>query len=212
MYDLGLRWSETFQASQDHSVVERSAQIKHLLKKYGMRLAANLVIGNAAYGLRPSYDSFHRMTLRLSPLSSAELKLGAEGVANGKRAIDLAANTGATVYILHTNSVHELLEYARGKGVRFMVYTLCRIGESRALAAADLMRIKGTSYFERRRVLREDISQRLGEFSIFGTGKEVVMQVNSLVALGASKVVLYPVFQGTNDLVSQMNMLSDWIE
>lgn len=74
------------------------------------------------------------------------------------------------------------------------------------------MRIKGTTYFERRRILREEISQRLGEFSIFGTGEEISSQIRSLVSRGASKVVLYPVFQGTSDLLNQMNALADWMD
>lgn len=212
VHDLGARWSETFQASKEGSAYTKSALIKKLLREFRTHLSANLVIGNAAYGLRPSYDSFERMALRLASLSSSELKLGAEGFTNGKKTIDLAAKTGATAYILHTSSIDGLLEYAKEKNVRFMIYTLCRIAESRAHAAAELMRIKGTGYFERRKVLREEISQRLGEFSIFGTGEEVVSQAKSLVARGASKVVLYPVFQGTSDLISQMNQLSDWIE
>jgi hypothetical protein len=213
VFDLGVPWSETFQASlRDGSLVSKSALIKHLLKKFGRRFSANLVIGNAAYGLRPDYGLFQHMTLRIAPLSNKELKLGAEGLVNGKKAIDLAAETESTAYILHTSAIDDLLSYARGKGVRFMVYTLCRIAETRAVAAAELMRIKGTGYFERRRILREEISQRLGEFSIFGTGSEVVSQVKSLVSRGAAKVVFYPVFQDTSDLISQMNMLADWIE
>lgn len=212
VHDLGLRWSETFQASKEGSARTKSALIKKLLREFRTRLSANLVIGNAAYGLRPSYDSLEHMVLRLTRLSNSDLKLGAEGVVNGKRAIDLAARTGAIAYILHTSSIDVLLDYAKERNVRFMVYTLCRIGESRAIAAADLMRIKGTGYFERRKVLREEISQRLGEFSIFGTGEEISSQVDLLVTRGASKVVLYPVFQGTGDLISQMKMLSNWIE
>ena len=212
IHDLGVSWSETFQASKEGSASRKSALIKRLLKEFRTRLSANLVIGNAAYGLRPSYDSLEHMALRLTPLSSRELKLGAEGSSNGKRAIDLAAKTGATAYILHTSSIDGLLCYAKEENVEFMVYTLCRVSDSKALAAADLMRIKGTGYFERRKVLREEISQRLGEFSIFGTGEEVTSQVKSLVARGASKVVLYPVFEGTADLISQINLLSDWIE
>lgn len=212
VYDLGVTWSETFQASSNGQMVSRSAVIKKLLKKFGKRLSANLVIGNAAYGLKPKYDMLQHMTLRIAPLSTKELKLGAEGIVNGKRAIDLALETGATAYILHTTAIDHLLEYAREKKVRFMVYTLCRVAETRAIAAADLMRIKGTTYFERRKVLREDISQRLGEFSIFGTGEEINSQIKSLVSKGASKVVLYPVFQGTRDLLNQMNMLADWMD
>jgi hypothetical protein len=213
VYDLGVTWSETFQASlHDGSLVSKSALIKQLLKKFGKHLSANLVIGNAAYGLRPDYDLLQHMTLRIAPLSKKELKLGAEGLVNGKKAIDLAAETGSTAYILHTSSIGDLLNYACEKNVRFMVYTLCRVAETRAVAAAELMRIKGTGYFERRRILREDISQRLGDFSIFGSGNEIVSQVRSLLSRGASKVVLYPVFQDMNDLISQMNMISDWIE
>ena len=76
----------------------------------------------------------------------------------------------------------------------------------------ELMRIKGTGYFERRRIRREEISQRLGEFLIFGPGEEIVSQVRSLVSCGASKVVLYPGFQDMEDLIRQMNMTSDRIE
>lgn len=207
--DLGVRWSETYQASIEGPARAKPALIKRLLREFRTRLSANLVIGNAAYGLRPSYESLEHFALRLS---GRELKLGAEGSANGKKSIDLAAKTGATAYILHTSSIDELLNYAKEKGVRFMIYTLCRTAESRAIAAADLMRIKGTGYFERRKVQRDEISQRLGEFSIFGTGEEVLSQVKSLLNRGASKVVLYPVFRGNSDLVSQMNMLADWME
>ncbi|MGI0091561.1 MAG: hypothetical protein ACREBS_07625 [Nitrososphaerales archaeon] len=196
----------------DGPVVSKSASIKQLLKKYGARLSANLVIGNAAYGLRPSYDLLHNMTLRIAPLSRRELKLGAEGVFNGKRAIDLAAETNSVAYILHTSSINELLEYANERKVRFMVYTLCRVAESRSRAASELMRIKGTSYFERRKVLRDDVSQRLPEFSIFGTGEEITSQIRSVISQGASKMVLYPVFESMKDLIRQMNLLSDWIE
>ncbi len=207
-----MPWSETFQASSLGPLVSRASIIKELLKKFGKRFSANLVIGNAAYGLRPDYDLLHNMTLRIAPLSQRELKLGAEGLVNGKKAIDLAAQTNSVAYILHTTSINELLSYASESKVRFMVYTLARIAETRAIAAAELMHIKGTAYFERRRILRDEISQRLGEFSIFGTGEDVVMQVRSLVSRGASKVVLYPVFSGAKDLISQMNLLSDWIE
>lgn len=213
MYDLGVAWSETFQASKEgDSATGKSALIKNLLQKFGRRFSANLVIGNAAYGLRPDYNALHSMTLKLAPLSLRELKLGAEGVVNGKKAIDLAAMTGSTAYILHTTSVDELLNYAKSRGVRFMVYTLCRISNSGSQAAQELMRIKGTSYFERRKILRDEISTRLGEFSIFGTGEEITRQVKGLVSHGASKVVLYPVFESVKDLIRQMNMLSDWIE
>lgn len=213
VYDLGLLWSETFQASKGtNSAANKSTLIRRLLKKFGKRFSANLVIGNAAYGLKPDFGKLHNMTLKLAPLSARELKLGAEGSLNGKRAIDLAASTGSIAYILHTSSIDELLDYAKSLGVRFMVYTLCRIAESRSKAAADLMRIKGTGYFERRRVLREEISTRLGEFSIFGTGQEIASQINSLVSGGADKVVLYPVFENMKDLIQQMNMLSDWVD
>ncbi|HVB12886.1 MAG TPA: hypothetical protein VNE86_07110 [Nitrososphaerales archaeon] len=213
VYDLGVPWSETFQASlHDGSLVSKSALIKQLLKKFGKHLSANLVIGNAAYGLRPDYDLLQHMTLRIAPLSKRELKLGAEGLVNGRKAVDLAAKTGSTAYMLHTSSIGDLLNYARERKVRFMIYTLCRVAETRAIAATELMRIKGTSYFERRGILREEISQRLGEFSIFGPEEEIASQIRSLVSRGASKVVLYPVFQNMNDLISQMNMISDWIE
>lgn len=170
------------------------------------------MIGNAACGLRPDYGLLQHMTLRIAPLSKKELKLGAEGMVNGKKAIDLAAETGSTAYILHTSSIEDLLNYACERKVRFMIYTLCRVAETRAIATAELMRIKGTGYFERRRILREEVSQRLGEFSIFGPGEEIVSQIRSLVARGASKVVLYPVFQDMKDLIRQMNMISNWIE
>ena len=213
VYDLGLLWSETFQASRGlSSAASKSALIKQLLKKFGKKFSANLVIGNAAYGLRPDYSELRKITLRLAPLSARELKLGAEGSVNGKKAIDLAAATGSIAYILHTSSIDELLDYARSCGVRFMVYTLCRIAESRSKAAAELMRIKGTGYFERRRVLREEISTRLGEFSIFGTGQEIAGQIGTLVSRGADKVVLYPVFESMKDLIRQMNMLSEWVD
>ncbi|MDG7000054.1 MAG: hypothetical protein JRN15_13175 [Nitrososphaerota archaeon] len=212
VYDLGVLWSETFQASKSTDSISRSAEIKHLLRRFGKRFSANLVIGNAAYGLKPDYDKLHKLTLKLAPLSSRELKLGAEGALNGKRAIDLAATTGSVAYILHTNSIDELIDYARSRGVHFMVYTLCRIAESRSKAAAELMHIKGVGYFERRRVLREEISTRLGEFSIFGTGQEIAAQINTLVSRGADKIVLYPVFENTSDLIRQMNMLSEWVE
>lgn len=212
VYDLGLPWSETFQASTLGSIVSKASLIKELLKKFGKRFSANLVIGNAAYGLRPDYDLLHNMTLRIAPLSQRELKLGAEGLVNGKRAIDLAAQTNSVAYILQTTSINELLNYANERKVRFMVYTLCRISETRAMASAELMHIKGTAYFERRKVLRDEISQRLGEFSMFGTGSEITSQIRSLISRGASKVVLYPVFENTRDLIRQMNLLSDWIE
>ena len=212
VHDLGVSWSETFQAAKGGSVHVKSALIKRLLRQFRTHLSANLVMGNSAYGLHPSHDRLEHMALRLTRNSSRELKLGAEGATNGKKAIDLAAKTGSTAYILHTSSIDGLLCYAKERQVRFMVYTLCRIAESRALAAADLLRIKGTGYFERRRVFREEISQRLGEFSIIGTGDDISSQVKSLVARGASKVVLYPVFQSTADLISQMNSLSDWID
>lgn len=212
VHDLGAKWSETFQASKEGSSRVKSAHIKRLLREFKIHLSANLVMGNSAYGLHPSYDCLEHMTLRIASCSNRELKLGAEGITNGKKAIDLAANTGAIAYILHTNSLDGLLNYAKEKRVKFMVYTLCRVAESRAIAACELMRIKGSGYFERRKVFREEISQRLGEFSIIGTGEDISSQINSLVARGASKVVLCPVFHGTADLISQMNNLSDWID
>ena len=169
------------------------------------------MIGNAAYGLKSDYNLLQSMALRIAALSGKELKLGAEGLVNGRKAIDLAAETGSIAYILHTSSTAPLLSYALDKHVPSMVYTLCRVGETRAIAAADLMRIKGTSYFERRRFLREEILERLGEFSLFGSGDAITSQVRSLISSGASKVVLYPVFQNMKDMISQMNMISDWI-
>src|ERR1700730_3892676 len=56
IYELGLRWSETYQSSSHISPSEHAAQIRQLLWEFGRRFSANLVLGNAAYGFRkPNY-------------------------------------------------------------------------------------------------------------------------------------------------------------
>jgi hypothetical protein len=212
VYDLGLKWSETFQSTARTSASERASLIKQLLNKFGKRFSANLVIGNAAYGIDSNYRILRHMALRVALGSNEELKLGAEGLSNGKRAIDLAAQTGSFAYILHTSSVESLMEYSKERGVNFMVYTLLRMAETRSIAARELMRIKGSEYFVRRGVARDDVSQRLAGFSIFGSAEEIISQVLSFVNRGASKVVLFPVFENQRDLIDQLSMLSNCLE
>lgn len=211
VYDLGVHWSETFQASHGSN---RITQAHRLLTDYGRLLGANIVIGNRAYGLTPSSSLLESAGTRLSTISSnRQIKLGAEGEKNGKKAIDLALKTNSIAYILHTPIANLLMDYARASAVKYALYTLCRIGESEALAASDLMRIKGTAYFERRGVLRDNISTQLNNFAVYGTGEEVTKKIRDYVDVkGASKVVLYPVFDSFKDLLGQMRLLSRSME
>ncbi|MDA4130522.1 MAG: hypothetical protein OK457_07100 [Thaumarchaeota archaeon] len=212
IYDLGLRWSETYQSSTRESLTERSALIRQLLWEFGRRFSANLVLGNIAYGLNPKYKMLQHIALHVAPVSNDQLKLGAEGLTNGMKAIDLAAQTRAFAYLLHTSSVDKLIEYSKERGVKFMVYSLLRIAETRSIAAQELMRLKGTEYFERRGVQRDDAQERLGEFSILGCTEEITDQILSFINRGASKVVLFPVFKNQKDLMKQLNLLSNCLE
>ena len=216
VYDFGEHWSETYQASALHdgqSLVEKAAEVRSMLKKFGRRFSANLVVGNAAYGFKPEFSSLHELAMKLSGASKHRLKLGVEGKRNGKLAIELASKTNSMAYVLHTASVHELLGYAKTNHVDSIVYALCRFSEEgMGHAASDLMRIKGASYFERRGVSTEQISSRLGEFAMFGTGWEVALQIRKLIDRGtASKIALYPVFSDSKDLINQMKLLSQVI-
>lgn len=178
-------------------------------------MGANIVIGNRAYGLTPSSSLLESAGARLSTISRGgrQIKLGAEGERNGKKAIDLAFKTNSIAYILHTPIANQLMDYARAKGVIYALYTLCRIGESEALAASDIMRIKGTSYFERRGILRDNISTQLNNFAIYGTRDLVTKKIRDYVDVkGASKIVLYPVFDSFKDLLGQMRLLSQSME
>jgi hypothetical protein len=208
IYDFGVSWSETFQSSlfHDHDGISR---IETLLKEFGERLSINLVIGNAAYGLKPSFSSLERMARRLS---RSGMKLGVESRMYGRKAIDLASEIGASAYILHTGAMEELLRYSTSKGVSSSVYTLCRISGSGSSAVSEIVSIKGDGYFKRRGVAFEDISAKLGNLAIYGTRRSVVEQISSIFDLGARKVVLYPVFAGTNDLLNQMRELGEIIE
>ncbi|MFI5420797.1 MAG: hypothetical protein ACHQ1H_07495 [Nitrososphaerales archaeon] len=213
IYDLGLKWSETYQASSLVSASERSAFIRELLWEFGRRFSANLVIGNSAYGLEnPHHRELRHLTLEVLAASNGLLKLGAEGLRNGRKAIDLAARTGACAYILRTGAANSLIDYAKVSGVRFMVYSLLRLAETKSIAADQLIRIKGTGYFERRGVARDNVAVRIGEFSIFGSCEEIMAQITSLLDRGASKVVLFPVFENQKDLRSQLNLLSNCTE
>ncbi|MHB8567534.1 MAG: hypothetical protein ACYC7D_13720 [Nitrososphaerales archaeon] len=212
IYDLGVAWSETFQASPRNGCSKLSDTCG-LLKSYGKLLSANLVIGNAAYGLRPSHRMLENAGTKLALISKKEMKLGAEGSRNGRRAIDLAARTKSTAYILHTPIAPELMRYARSKNVKFALYTLCRIADTESLASIELMRIKGTSYFERRGVLRDNISTLLDHFALYGTRGQFAEKIRNVLDLdGASKVVLYPVFDSFNDLLGQLRILSKFME
>jgi hypothetical protein len=214
VYQFGTHWSETFQASaigNTQSIIERAAQIRILLNRFGNRLSANLVVGNGGYGFKPDFNALHELTLKLTGFSGKRLKLGVEGRKNGKRAIELASKSDSTAYVLHTPSVHDLLEYAQNNKVKTTVYTLCRFSEiSRSNAASELMRIKGTSYFERRGLSSHEISLKLGEFAVFGTTAEVALQLRTLIdKRKANNVALYPVFENQRDLIKQMRMLSE---
>jgi hypothetical protein len=176
-------------------------------------LGANIVIGNKAYGLRPSSSFLDTAGAFLSTISKSQIKVGAEGEKNGKRAIDLASKTNSIAYILHTPIADLLMDYAMSNGVKYVLYTLCRIGESEALAACDLMRIKGIGYFERRGILRDNISTQLNNFAIYGTRDDVTKKIRDYVDVrGVSKVVLYPVFDSFKDLLGQMRLLSQSME
>lgn len=218
VYDLGVQWSETFQASGSSSSASEDAtanlaDVRGLLRSYGKLLSANLVMGNAAYGLRPNHTMLEKAGSRLARASRREMKLGAEGARNGRRAIDLAAKTNLTAYILHTPIAHQLMEYARSKNVRFALYTLCRIGDSENIASSELMRIKGFGYFERRGVLRDNVSTLLDRFAIYGTRDQVIEKIRGVLDVeGASKVVLYPVFDTFNDLLGQLRALAMFME
>ena len=184
-----------------------------MLRSYRRLLSANLVIGNAAYGLKPRRQTLDHAgnTLASCLLScrAGDLKLGAEGVSNGKKAVELASRTNSVAYILHTPAAAQLISYARSKNVQYVIYTLCRIAETESRASCELLRIKGTSYFERRGVLRDNISTSTAEFSIFGSGDRIVQKIRQFIDhYGASKVVLYPVFESYKDLIGQLKLLS----
>jgi hypothetical protein len=213
IYDLGVKWSETYQSSVQLCSSESSGLIRHLLWEFGTRFSANLVLGNAAYGLDNSnYRLLRHLALNVASAAGRELKLGAEGLTNGKKSIDIAAHTGAYAYILHTSCANALMEYARERRVKFMVYTLLRIAETRSIAAEELTRIQGTGYFERRGILREAVPQTLGDFSISGNPEEIAAQILSFIDRGASKVVLFPVFASLKDLLTQLKLLSSCLE
>lgn len=209
VHSFGTNWSETYQASAISD--DESDVIADRLCRFEKNFSANIVIGNAAYGFKPKYSRLSNLAARLS-IFSRKLKIGAEGITNGEKCVNLAAEIGATAYILHTSLTNELLVYAAEKKVPSMVYTLCRISDSRAKAADELLQIKGTRYFERRGVRPEDIPMRLAEFSLFGSQKDLVEGARSLMASGASKVVLCPIFKNTEDLTRQLGKLSDWLE
>ena len=213
VFEFGVSWSETYQASR---VIEKTDYIMHdALEKFGNRFSANIVVGNEAYGFKPKYASLQNMARSLSggrlAKHSSRIKLGAEGLRNGTRAIELASDIEASAYILHTPHTQKLLDHARSKKVQSLVYTLCRLSDSKERAARDLLAIKGSGYFERRRVPKEEIPKRLGDFSVYGTAEDVAREVSEFISMGASKVVVYPVFSGTKDLIEQMNILSDKI-
>jgi hypothetical protein len=212
IHDLGFSWSETFQTSPHvsaESLEQSASRINNLLQNFGDRLSANLVIGNAAYGLDPSHRTLRDVAHKIASPSKRELKLGAEGRINGRRTIRLASKTNSIAYVLHTNCVWELLDYASEKKARSMVYSLLRISSSKSRAAEELVRIKGMKYFQRRGIFSEDeISCRLGDFSMFGTTEQVNDQIQEFLARGASKVVVYPVFESVKDLICQIKQLS----
>ena len=209
IYDFGVSWSETFQSSLFHDY-DGILRIEGLLKEFGEMLSINLVIGNAAYGLKPSFGSLERMARRLS--RKRGMKLGVESRVYGRKAIDLASEIGASAYILHTGAMEELLSYSASKGVPSSVYTLCRISGSESSAVSEIVGIKGDGYFKRRGVAFEDISSKLGNLAVYGTRKSVAEQISSIFDLGASKVALYPVFAGTSDMLNQMRELGEIIE
>ncbi len=221
IYALGASWSETLQASacsiersgeeeDAHTTSKDSISIfSSFLKSFGRRLSANLVVGNSAYGLRPDIRAFERDGTRLALLSMREVKLGAEGMQNGRKAIDLAERTNSIAYILHTPAAADLMRYADSLGVRFVVYTLCRFSETTSSAVAELLRMKGTGYFEWRGVLRDNVASSLRDFALFGTREDVVKGIRRFIdGFGASKVVLYPVFEGHRDLLGQARALA----
>jgi hypothetical protein len=217
VYDFGANWSETYQASalhDGHSLVEKTAQLRYLLNNFGKRFSINLVVGNAAYGFKPEFSTLHEFAMKLSGVSKGKIKLGAEGKRNGQKAIELASRTNSLAYILHTSSVQELLGYAKLNNVSSVVYALCRISEDgRGIAASELMKIKGNSYFERRGVDSNAISSRLGEFAVFGTAENVSSQIRSLIDRDrARKVALYLVFKNSQDLIEQLRAFSKVIE
>ncbi|MDH2902132.1 MAG: hypothetical protein PXY39_14280 [archaeon] len=201
VYDFGLHWSETFQSSHFDG---DSARIIDLVREFGRRLSINLVIGNAAYGLKPKFDSLEKIVRELS--GECQIKLGAEGKVYGKRAIDLASGIHATAYILHTPSMDELLDYAKSKKVCSFVYTLCRISGSKPSAISEISS-KKEGYFKRRGIALEEISRNIANFAVYGTRDEVAAQISVILDQGASKVVLCPVFYGTRDMLNQMKEL-----
>jgi len=86
IYDLGLKWSETYQSSTKVSASESSLLIRQLLWEFGRRFSANLVLGNAAYGLKnPNHRMLRHLALDVASAAGQGLKLGAEGEINGKR-------------------------------------------------------------------------------------------------------------------------------
>lgn len=182
------------------------------MERYNGRLSANLVIGNAAYGIRSNFASLQEMTMKLSNTECGELKLGAEGRINGRKAIDLASKTGSIAYVLHTSFLNDLLGYANERKVASMVYSLCRLSEFDGNSAKqEAVRIKGTGYFERRGVACDEVLSRAGEFGIFGKSEDVVREIRSLIDSGVSKVVLYPIFCSADDLARQLALLSNWM-
>lgn len=205
VYDFGLHWSETFQSSHFDGDPTR---IRELAREFGKRLSINLVIGNAAYGLKPKFHSLEKMVRGLS--GECEIKLGAEGKVYGKGAIDLASEIHATAYVLHTSRMDELLDYANSKEVPSSVYTLCRISESKLSAISEITNIK-VGYFKRRGIELEAIAKNIGNFAVYGTRDQVAEQISSLLDRGASKVVLCPVFNGTRDMINQVKEVGHMI-
>ena len=201
VYDFGLHWSETFQSSHFDG---DSTRIRDLVREFGRRLSINLVIGNAAYGLKPTFHSLEKMVRALS--GECEIKLGAEGKVYGKRAIDLASENHATAYILHTPSMDELLDHAKSKKVCSFVYTLCRISGSKLSAISEISSMK-EGYFKRRGIELEAIAKNIANFAVYGTRDEVAAQISAILDRGASKVVLYPVFYGAKDMLNQVKEL-----
>jgi hypothetical protein len=198
IYDLGFSWSETFQSSSNFvDIID--------IGNFGRRFSFNLVIGNGAYGLNPNFRSLEKMARSLENRHDG-IKLGVEGIKFGRRAIDLASEIGATAYILHTDNLREHLRYAASKKVPAFVYTLMRISESTQSAVSEVGNYKA-GYFRRRGIESEEIPKRIRDFAVYGTRDEVANQICELFDLGASKVVLSPVFNGIRDMTNQIREL-----
>jgi hypothetical protein len=228
IYKAGYLWSETFQASASWTqpVYKLARKISTLLERYGDRLSVNVVIGNRAYGIEnPSFRKMDSVIRELClQMPSSNIKIGAEGMKNGMKAIDLAAEFDLVAYLLQTPYLYSLLEYCKERGVRAVVYTPCRVCsiDNSKEAIREVLRIIGTGYFERRGLKLSEVDKdeqeqeeeeektldQINSFGIFGSLYDALKRISDLTSKGVWKVVLSPMFENMGDLKRQLELLS----